>query len=454
MKQMKTIIFFLSVLALSTACQKDKYELDIPEAGVRLGLPAEGAILNLNDESVTSFTFSWDKVCEGGNSLIFSSSPYLLKDTVLVHVGTTKEYAVDVLDADVYFSALGVEGGKTGTIYWAVKPTNRLSVAATEIHSFTVQRIQTQLIAPADQTTTVLSVDTPNETMLFSWQIGGESSGTEYQLCFGMDSRMKGTVAKMDAGNTGEFSLTHQQLQDLVTELPISLFGQNTIYWNVVRKSDGTLVSRASHVLKLTGMSVFTDIRGDEKITYRVAKVKYSTGEEVVWLTENLRATKYPDGTDISLTNGDYWNAPSTLSEELQQVYGKYYSFDIVDKIAPDGWKLPTLEDYEELLAEALKVTGKANVLRHQKYWNWGGASQTNANAWGIGLVPSGCVSATGPTAPVVNYNTSDNNCYLLTSNLQHKVALFSDWGMNNDFKVYSSEIWGGAPTRLIYIGK
>jgi hypothetical protein len=41
-----------------------------------------------------------------------------------------------------------------------------------------------------------------------------------------------------------------------------------------------------------------------------------------------------------------------------------------------------------------------------------------------------------------------------LTSNLQHKVALFSDWGMNNDFKVYSSEIWGGAPTRLIYIGK
>ena len=58
-------------------------------------------------------------------------------------------------------------------------------------------------------------------------------------------------------------------------------------------------------------MLIFTDIRGDEKITYRVAKVKYSTGEEVVWLAENLRTTKYPDGTDISLANGDYWNAPS-----------------------------------------------------------------------------------------------------------------------------------------------
>ena len=69
----------------------------------------------------------------------------------------------------------------------------------------------------------------------------------------------------MDAGNTGECSLTQQQLQDLITQLPISLFGQNTIYWNAVRKSDGTFISRTSHVLKFTGMLIFTDIRGDEK---------------------------------------------------------------------------------------------------------------------------------------------------------------------------------------------
>lgn len=91
------------MLVLSAACQKDKYELDIPEAGVRLGFPVEGATLNLNDESVTSFTFSWDKVCEGGNSLVFSSSPYLLGDTVLIHAGEANEYVMSVLDADVHF---------------------------------------------------------------------------------------------------------------------------------------------------------------------------------------------------------------------------------------------------------------------------------------------------------------------------------------------------------------
>lgn len=452
MRQFKTIILFLSVLVLSAACQKDKYELNIPEAGVRLGFPVEGATLNLNDESVTSFTFSWDKVCEGGNSLVFSSSPYLLGDTVLIHAGEANEYVMSVLDADVHFSALGVGGGKTGTIYWTVKPTDKLSVAATEIHSFTVQRIQTQLITPADQATAILNADTPEETILFSWQVEGENIDTEYQLCFGMDSGMKSDIVKVDAGNTGECSLTQQQLQDLITQLPISLFGQNTIYWNAVRKSDGTFISRTSHVLKFTGMLIFTDIRGDEKITYRVAKVKYSTGEEVVWLAENLRTTKYPDGTDISLANGDYWNAPSDISEGLQKAYGKYYSIKIVDKIVSDGWKMPTFEDYKLLLNESLQ-TGSADVLKHRTYWNWSESVPDNANAWGIGLVPGGYVQYVGANEKVINYNQADNNCYLLTRDLAEQVVLFSDYDMRTK-EIYNVNAWGGAPARFIYIGK
>lgn len=454
MKQIKITVFSLLVLALLAACQEDKYELSIPESGVRLTSPVEGVALNLNDKSVTSVTFAWDEVCENGNTLIFSSSPYLLKDTVQVPAGAVNEYSMDVQDMDVCASALGIGGGKSGVIYWGVKPSDKLSVAATEIRSFTVQRIQTSLIAPEDQAVKMLDVNTPDERIAFSWKVDGESSGTEYQLCFSMDSRMKGTVAKSDAGNTGEYSLTQQQLQDLIIQLPVSLFGQNTIYWNVVRKSDATLVSRTSHVLKLTGMLRFTDVRGDERITYRVAKVTYSTGKEVIWLAENLRATKYPDGTDISLENGDYWNAPASLSEELQKANGKYYSLGIVARIAPEGWKVPTIAEYEELLAEALSSAGGANSIRHQTYWNWGDASQENANAWGIGLVPAGCVQNAGADSQVGNNNTNDNNCYLLTSDMPDKVALFSNWGMNNDKKVYSSGIWGGAPARLIYVGK
>lgn len=452
MKQIRTIIFFLSVMVLGVACREDEYELSIPESGVSLGLPTEGSLLNLNDESVTSFTFSWNGICEGGNSLVFSSSPYLLGDTVLVHVGEVSEYAMDVLDADVYFSALGVGGGKTGTVYWTVKPTAKLSVAATEIRSFTAQRIQTQLIAPEDQAVIVLDADTPDETVLFSWQVDGEEAGTEYQLYFSMDSGMEGNVVKVDAGDTGEFSLTQQELQDVITRLPISLFGQNTIYWNAARKADGTFISRTSQVLKLTGMMIFTDVRGDERITYRVAKVTYSTGEEVIWLAENLRATKYPDGTDISLADGDYWNAPTDVPEEFQKAYGKYYSMKIVDKIVPDGWKMPTFEDYKLLLNEALQ-TGSADVLKHQTYWNWSGAASDNANEWGIGLVPGGYVPYVGANEKVAHYNEAENNCYLLTRDLSNQIVLFSDYGMRTK-EIYNVDAWGGAPARLIYTGK
>lgn len=263
---------------------------------------------------------------------------------------------------------------------------------------------------------------------------------------------MKSNIVKVDAGNTGECSLTQQQLQDLITQLPISLFGQNTIYWNAVRKSDGTFISRTSHVLKFTGMLIFTDIRGDEKITYRVAKVKYSTGEEVVWLAENLRTTKYPDGTDISLANGDYWNAPSDISEGLQKAYGKYYSIKIVDKIVSDGWKMPTFEDYKLLLNESLQ-TGSADVLKHRTYWNWSEPVPDNANAWGIGLVPGGYVPYVGANEKVVNHNQADNNCYLLTRDLTEQIVLFSDYGMRTK-EIYNVNAWGGAPARLIYIGK
>lgn len=437
MRQFKTIILFLSVLVLSAACQKDKYELDIPEAGVRLGFPVEGATLNLNDESVTSFTFSWDKVCEGGNSLVFSSSPYLLGDTVLIHAGEANEYVMSVLDADVHFSALGVGGGKTGTIYWTVKPTDKLSVAATEIHSFTVQRIQTQLITPADQATAILNADTPEETILFSWQVEGENIDTEYQLCFGMDSGMKSDIVKVDAGNTGECSLTQQQLQDLITQLPISLFGQNTIYWNAVRKSDGTFISRTSHVLKFTGMLIFTDIRGDEKITYRVVRIFYSDKTSLVWLADNLRATKYADGTDIEANN--FKKTPASLGEGRVKAYGVHYHYDIRDKIAPKGWRLPTIQEYKNLFAEAGTAEGQWNVLKDPEYYE-SVKGQAHLNDWKFNLCASGQWSGDAIT------NHTGPYCYLLVTDDMSHQCILHDGG---------ATLWSpwttGAPARFIY---
>lgn len=456
MNNIRMIIVGLVVITFA-ACQKEEFKLEFPESGITLSQPLETDLLDLNNEDVLSYKFTCNEVGEGGNTLILSASP-LLKDklpvkTVTIDMGDKNSIEIDVVDADMYFSSLGVGGGKIGTLYWTVKPTKDLTVAATEIRPVTVKRIQTQLIVPEDQAAEVLNIDMLDKEVTFAWQVENEESGTEYQLCFALDSRMQKEKVVVDAGNAGEFNLTYQQLQDIIMQLPITLYSQNNIYWNVIRKSDGSFISRASHILKLNDMMIFTDIRGDEKITYRVTKIKYSTGEEVIWLAENLRATKFIDGTEISLENKERWDAPTKVSEEHQKAYGYYYSQNIKGKIVPKGWKMPSKKDYSTLLREARLTNGKADVLKDKQYWNWGASPSEYANAWGFGMTACGGVRWLDIGVELYNEAPGGCTCYFLTADLDAKVANFTDWGTNNDGEVYESE-GVGAAVRLIYVGQ
>ena len=124
---------------------------------------------------------------------------------------------------------------------------------------------------------------------------------------------MKQTVAEQSVeAIAGKSSLTHEELQALLDQLAIKRWTSNSVYWNV-KTSSGQLVSRSSGVLNMTEMMRFIDVRGDEKITYRVARIAYSDGTSLVWLADNLRTTKYPDGTDIEAAN--YMNTPASLGE-------------------------------------------------------------------------------------------------------------------------------------------
>ncbi|MFO7844525.1 MAG: fibrobacter succinogenes major paralogous domain-containing protein [Bacteroidales bacterium] len=105
-----------------------------------------------------------------------------------------------------------------------------------------------------------------------------------------------------------------------------------------------------------------TDIDGNEY------KTVYINGKE--WMAEDLRTTKYNDGTDIStgLSDEDWGNAeqgayaiyPYDLEEangidsdsEMIDAYGLLYNWHAVDSekgLAPEGWRVPTLEEWEEL---------------------------------------------------------------------------------------------------------
>ncbi len=94
------------------------------------------------------------------------------------------------------------------------------------------------------------------------------------------------------------------------------------------------------------------DIEGN---TYDVVKI----GEQC-WMAENLATTEYNDGTDIpNVDDTGVWNnldhdAYCWFNNDYDNygsVYGALYNFFAVEtgKLCPDGWKVPSDEEWKEL---------------------------------------------------------------------------------------------------------
>ena len=97
----------------------------------------------------------------------------------------------------------------------------------------------------------------------------------------------------------------------------------------------------------------FTDPR--DGIIYRTVNI----GDQI-WMAENLRATKFIDGTDIPLvTSGKTWSDLSTPAyccydndkSRYGSAYGALYNWHAVNtgKLCPTGWHIPSDEEWETL---------------------------------------------------------------------------------------------------------
>ena len=100
-------------------------------------------------------------------------------------------------------------------------------------------------------------------------------------------------------------------------------------------------------------MNTVTDIDGNMYETMRVG--------DKLWMTENLRATRYRNGDPIPvITEGSEWQdlqsgAMSAYSnyEDAAQVYGRLYNwYAVADErgLAPVGWHVATDEEWQMLI--------------------------------------------------------------------------------------------------------
>jgi uncharacterized protein (TIGR02145 family) len=116
-----------------------------------------------------------------------------------------------------------------------------------------------------------------------------------------------------------------------------------------------------------------------------------------IWMAENLRTTKYNDGTAIpnviykdewsNLRTGAYVNYENSISAEFIATCGRLYNWYAVNtgKLAPKGWHVPTDAEWTTLInflggkyaAGKLKETGTT----HWKTFNTGATNETGFTA-------------------------------------------------------------------------
>lgn len=116
------------------------------------------------------------------------------------------------------------------------------------------------------------------------------------------------------------------------------------------------------------------------------------------WFRENLRTSKYNDGTEITTgLNNTQWGSTTSGANTLYDdddanitPYGRLYNWHAVNtgKLCPEGWSIPSEEQFLELI-EFLGGSSVANdKLRSKTLWIDGtnGNNQSGFNAFPAGL--------------------------------------------------------------------
>lgn len=137
-----------------------------------------------------------------------------------------------------------------------------------------------------------------------------------------------------------------------------------------------------------------TDIDDNE---YQTVKIGTQT-----WMTENLKVTHYRNGdpipTDISNINWSYLLSGSyaVFSDDYacnEAVYGKLYNWYTIDdgrNIAPDGWHVPSIAEWQTLLDYLGGNAVAGGKMKQTGFVYWGSPNSGATNESGFTALPAG----------------------------------------------------------------
>ncbi len=147
-----------------------------------------------------------------------------------------------------------------------------------------------------------------------------------------------------------------------------------------------------------TEMGTVTDISGNTYHTITIGKQ--------VWMKENLKTTTYRNGGGVphhtinsnwsSLASPAYcWYNNEETNKDLYGALYNWYAVSSPDQLAPEGWRVPSQADFEELRTFA--GVGGGGKLKSISLWNMPNTGATNQ--FGFTANPAGMRDFSGTFA-------------------------------------------------------
>lgn len=144
--------------------------------------------------------------------------------------------------------------------------------------------------------------------------------------------------------------------------------------------------------------SVVNDIDGNEYNTVTIGTQ--------VWMSEDLKVTRYNDGTPIpQVTRNEDWASLTTPAftwynndDTNREEYGALYNWHAVQtgKLCPEGWRVPSDEDWIELISAYESNSKAGGALKEEGTDHWRSPNSGATNESGFTALPGGYRSYNG----------------------------------------------------------
>jgi uncharacterized protein (TIGR02145 family) len=195
----------------------------------------------------------------------------------------------------------------------------------------------------------------------------------------------------------------------------------------------------------------FKTVSDIDNNTYSISKI----GNQL-WLSEDLKTTKFTDGTPISLEsisdNEPKWFNLTTpayvIDYTLNSVYYNYYTIE-TEKICPQGWRVPTEYDWENLhdfldLEGFNNTQGKAlKSTEGWKSWATDGPHYSGENKYGFNALPTG-IMTTQYDGDFMTYQNKLSSWWSSTKSQDDQGQFVSLYGESQYFHIGRSTIESG----------